>query len=460
MKVNKNLDLALKGPILKGLLVLALPILFGNLLQSAYQFVDAYWIGKLWQEAVAAISISGPIIFFILSLGLGFSMAGTVLIAQYAGAKNKAMLNHTAAQSLLAVTVIALIFWGIWYFATETILSFMPLEEAVIQHAIPYLEICFLGLASLFIFSMVQSILRGIWEVKIPIYIIAGTVVLNFILDPIFIHGRGWIPAQGLKGAAITTVLTEVLAALIGLWLLFSGKYGIHLKLQDFKPDFSFVKKAFLLGLPSSLEMSVRSLGLLLLTKLIAEFGSAASAGYGAGGNIFQFVLIPTLWLSIATSTMVGQNLGAKQLDRATQITKVSAILAFSVLTFVGILIYFFAPDLVTFFLKDAPDATDIGADFLKILSFSLGFMGVQYALTGIFRAAGNMNLTLILGVISMFVLQLPIMYFFAHYRIGWFGQSLTAMWWAFPITNIVMALICSFIYYKGDWKKKKLIEH
>lgn len=119
--------------------------------------------------------------------------------------------------------------------------------------------------------------------------------MLNFILDPIFIHGRGWIPAQGLKGAAITTVLTEVLAALIGLWLLFSGKYGIHLKLQDFKPDFSFVKKAFLLGLPSSLEMSVRSLGLLLLTKLIAEFGSAASAGYGAGGNIFQFVLIPTL---------------------------------------------------------------------------------------------------------------------------------------------------------------------
>lgn len=116
---------------------------------------------------------------------------------------------------------------------------------------------------------------------------------------------------------------------------------------------------------------------------------------------------------------MVGQNLGAKQLDRATQITKVSAILAFSVLTFVGILIYFFAPDLVTFFLKDAPDATDIGADFLKILSFSLGFMGVQYALTGIFRAAGNMSLTLILGVISMFVLQLPIMYFFAHYRIG-----------------------------------------
>lgn len=460
MRGSKNLDLALKGPILKWLLVLALPILLGNFLQSAYQFVDAYWVGKLGEKAVAAISISGPIIFFILSLGLGFAMAGTILIAQYAGAKNQKMVNHAAAQSLLTITVVSLFFGLVGYLSTDQILTLMKLDAEVVEQARPFLQISFIGLVFMFLFSIVQSILRGIGEVKLPIYIIAGTVFLNFILDPIFIHGRGIIPAQGLKGAALTTLLTEAIAAVIWLWLLFSGKYGIHLKFEDFKPDFSFIKKAFFLGLPSSLEMSVRSFGLLLLTDLIASFGSAASAGYGAGGNIFQFVLIPTLGLSIATSTMVGQNLGAQQLDRASQITKVSAILAFSVLTFVGALIYVFAPDLVILFLKDAPEATNIGSSFLKTLAFSLGFMWLQYALTGIFRASGNMNLTLMLGIVSMFVLQLPMMYFLSAYKIWDFWGSLDAMRWAFPVTNIIMASICAFIYRKGDWKKKKLIEH
>lgn len=120
---------------------------------------------------------------------------------------------------------------------------------------------------------------------------------------------------------------------------------------------------------------------------------------------------------------------------------------------------YVFASDLVVLFLKDAPEATSIGADFLRILAFSLGFMGVQFALTGIFRAAGNMNLTLGLGVISMFVLQFPLAYVFSHYQLFGFGGSLEYLWWAFPITNVVMAGICMGVYAKGDWKKKKLIE-
>lgn len=161
--------------------------------------MDAYWVGKLGEKAVAAISISGPVIFFILSLGLGFAMAGTILIAQYAGAKNQKMLNHTAAQSLLTIVVVSLIFGGIGFFATETILEIMKIEKAVIEQALPFLQVSFLGLVFLFVFSMVQSILRGIGEVKIPNYIIAGTVLLNFVLDPLFINGRGRIPAQGLR---------------------------------------------------------------------------------------------------------------------------------------------------------------------------------------------------------------------------------------------------------------------
>ena len=158
--------------------MLALPILAGNLLQSSYQFVDAYWVGKVGKEAVAAVSVSGPITFLIVALGTGFAMAGTILVAQYAGAGKKELVNHSAAQTLLLVVAISLLL---------SILQSMGVAPEVMHYALPYLQTTFCGLLFTFIFSMFQSILRGVGEVNIPLYIILSTVLLNFVIDPMFI---------------------------------------------------------------------------------------------------------------------------------------------------------------------------------------------------------------------------------------------------------------------------------
>lgn len=206
---NKNLELSLNGSIIKGLLVLAMPILVGNLLQSSYQFVDAYWVGKVGKEAVAAVSVSAPIVFLIIALGTGFAMAGTILVAQYAGAKKKKMVNRSASQTLLSVVVIALVLSIIGFCAAEWILQTMGVAPEVMHYALPYLQTTFCGLIFTFVFSMFQSILRGVGEVNAPLYIIAGTAVLNFIIDPMFILGFGPIPSMGPQGAALATLITQ-----------------------------------------------------------------------------------------------------------------------------------------------------------------------------------------------------------------------------------------------------------
>lgn len=206
-------------------------------------------------------------------------------------------------------------------------------------------------------------------------YIVVGTVLLNMILDPLFIFGFGFIPAMGMSGAAWATMLVQFISAFIGLVILFRGNYGVKISIREMIPDFSFVKKIFFLGLPSSVEMSLRSFGMLMMTALVASFGTIALAASGAGGYVFQMIFFPVLGFSIATSTMIGQNLGAKKLERVDEIAKKSMILSFGILTFIGILIYIFAPWLVTLFIKNDPQAIEIAVDLLRINAWSFGFM-------------------------------------------------------------------------------------
>lgn len=322
-------------------------------MQSSYQFVDAYWIGHISQEAVSAVAVSGSISFLIISLGMGFSMAGAILVAQYTGAKNKKMVDFVASQTLFAVSIFSLVLSVIGIFAAKPILSIMGVKPEVMALAVPYLQTTFAGLIFVFVFSMFQSLMRGVGEANLPTKIITVTAIMNLLMNPIFINGFGPVPAMGPMGAALATLITQGISAIFGMYILVKGNHGILLSLRDFKPDFSFIKKAFWLGFPSSLEMSARSLSFVFIMTLIAGFGTAATAAFGAGGNIFQLVMIPAIGFSIATSTMVGQNIGAKNMARAEEIVKVSTFVSFATLAFLGVFVYIFAKELAVLFLKD-----------------------------------------------------------------------------------------------------------
>lgn len=451
--MQNNRNALLEGPILQSLLRLAVPIVLANILQAGYQLVDAFWVGRLGGSAVAAVSVSTPVMFLTLALGTGLAIAGSVLIAQYFGAGDQRMVEHVAAQTLLMVVLVSLILGTAAFLLTPYFLRTLGVAPDVYAGAKGFMRVSFIGLVFNFSFFVFQSIMRGIGNAVIPVYIVLGTVVLNFALDPLFIYGWGPVPGMGVMGAAIATFITQAVAAIAGFTILFRGRNGIRLRLRDFRPDWAHVRKAFVIGLPASIEQSMRALGLTVMTFLITSFGTTTVASYGAGSNLLQVVLIPALGLSMAISTLAGQNIGAGNIARAAQIGRLGATLGFSILTGIGIIFFIFAPDLVGFFVPGDPEVVRGGAVFLRTMCLSWGFLGMQLCLTGVLRASGNMVLVMVLTLVSQWVLQFPLAFLLSHKT----TLGVRGIWYAFPVSNVVISLITIGIYARGDWKKRRL---
>ena len=449
-----RLDLT-EGSILKGLIALALPIIGANLLQTGYQLVDAFWVGKLGANAVAAVSVSFPVNFLLISLSSGFAFAGTILVAQYAGAKNFGMVNHVATQTLTMVVIISLVLSTVAYFLSPSILHWLGVEEVIFEDANIFQRTIFIGLVFNFGFIMFQSLMRGIGEVRIPLYINAATLAINFILDPLFIYGWGPVPAFGVTGAAVSTLVTVSLSAFTGVYILFKGKTDFQLSLKNFQFDLPLLKKAFRLGAPSSVEISARALGLTIMTGIAAKFGTEVLAAYGVGSRLISFVVIFGLGLLHASSTFVGQNMGARQVGRAEKGATYAAWIGFGALTIIGIVFYFSAEALVRAFLDSTDEVVGMGVDFLKITSLAFGFMDAQLALVGTLRGSGNTVESMILAIIGIWIIQFPF---------AWITSEMESfqefgVWWSFPVSYVIPCILTVAWFKMGRWKKKKLVD-
>jgi putative MATE family efflux protein len=263
------------------------------------------------------------------------------------------------------------------------------------------------------------------------------------------------VPGFGVMGAAMTTFVCQAISAGIGIAVLRRGLHGIHVRRGDFIPDLTYVKRAFFLGFPASVEMSARAGALMLMSFLITSFGTLALAAYGVSSNVLQVVMIPAMGLSMAISTLVGQNIGARNIERAAAIGRLGALIGFAGLGAFGLLVYLFPRTIVAFFVPNDAAVIEAGAEFLRIGAPAWGFLGLQFALTGVLRASGNMVVTMMLTLVSQWVLQFPLAYVLSKH--GTLGVQ--GIWWAFPVTNVVIALITIGIFAKGDWKKKRLLD-
>ncbi|MEJ2182715.1 MAG: MATE family efflux transporter [Nitrospirota bacterium] len=452
MKERNNLT---EGSILKSLIALSVPIIFANILQTAYQLIDTFWVGRLGTVAVAAVSISFPIIFLIISLGTGLAIAGTILVAQYKGKQDRRAVDHITSQTLLMVVVISLVLATIGYVLSPLVVHLMGAEPGVFSSAVSYMKISFIGMIFVFAFMVFQSLMRGVGDVKTPVYIVSGTVVLNLVLDPLFIFGHGFVPAFGVSGAAVATICTQGLAALVGLMLLLRGEQGLQLHLKDLRPDGYLIRKMFRLGFPASIEQSTRALGMTVMTFLVASFGTLTIAAFGIGSRILSFVIIPALGLSMATSTLAGQNIGAGKVERAERIIKLSSLVGFAVLTCVGMLFFIFATHISGIFIPGEVETIRTSAFFIRIMALTFGFIGIQMALNGGFRGSGNTMISMTLSIVSVWVLRFPLAYVLSQFT----SLSETGLWIAYPVSNVVVGLAAIVWFAKGTWKRKKVTE-
>jgi len=452
MKKQNNLT---EGSVLKSLISLSVPIVLANILQAAYQLTDTFWVGRLGAGAIAAVSISIPVIFLLISFGAGLTMAGSILTAQYKGKGDQEAINHIAGQTLLMVFLVSVFLSVIGYFFSPYLIKFMGAEESVFLDAVSYLKISFMGIVFMFIYFVFQALMRGVGNVKVPMYIVLGTVLLNVVLDPLFIFGWGSIPAMGVAGAALATISTQGLSALAGILILFIGKKDIYISINKLRFDFPLIKKMFLLGFPSSLEHSARSFGMIVMTFLVASFGTITMAAYGIGIRMLSLVVIPSVGLAIVTSTLVGQNMGAGKIERAERVTKISSLTGFFFLTLLGIFMFVFAKEISSVFIPGETETIQSSTLFLRIMALTFGLIGVHHSISGAFRGAGDTFTAMMFSIILLWVFQFPLAYLLSKYT----SLAEVGIWISFPAANIIITALIYFWFQKGFWRKKKITE-
>ncbi|WP_323027326.1 MATE family efflux transporter [Gelidibacter japonicus] len=440
-----------EGNIFSSLLSLALPIIFANILQSAYQLIDTFWLGRLGADAVAAVSLSFPLLFLVLSIGSGLTLAGTVMVARYQGANNRKAVDFSSSQSVFLIFLTSIVLAILSYFASGPLMKIIGAGPDIIEDSVTYFKVSSLGFVFLFLFFIFQSLMRGIGNVMLPVYIVLFTVILNAGLDPLFIYGYGPIPGYGVAGAAVSSVITQAIAATIGLFILFRGKHGITISLSSMYFNMGNLRRTFTIGFPASIEQSTRALGMTFMMVIVTSFGSDIVAAYGIGARMLSFIVVPALGLGIATTSLVGQNIGALKIKRAEKVANLSAKVAFFGFTGMGLIMFLVAEPLTAFFIPDDPQVIRDGALFIKIMSTSFGFLGLQQVMNGTFNGAGFTKASMFISILGLWVVRFPLAYILSYIL----EMGPVGIWWAFPISNLIAGTV-AFIYYKtGYWKKR-----
>ena len=435
-KRKGNTDLT-EGKVWKVIVRFALPLLVGNLLQQFYNITDSIIVGQfLGKEALAAVSASFFIYYFIISLVIGVGSGTTVVISQLFGAKQyqKVQLAFSSFFIFMLVGGIILSIAGIIF--AEPVFRLTNTPEEVIPQAVAYFRI-YIGGTFLFVtFNSIISILRGVGESVRPMLFILITTVLNIAFDLLFILVFKW----GIEGAARATVVSQGIGMCIALAYVNNTHPLLSIKKQDMLFDWKLFKESLKIGLPTSVQQCAIALGLIALLGIVNSFGTNTLTAYGAAGKIDTIITQAILTLSGALAAFCGQNIGAGRLDTN---------IALGLLTFAAV--YLFGNEMMRIFTKDI-DVVAIGKEYLLIIG---GFFIVHGALNvynGALRGAGDTLFPMITSLVCLWLIRIPL----AYYLSSWLGRN--GIWWAIGI-SITIGLIVTFVYYKiGFWKRRRRI--
>lgn len=442
-------DIAASRPSQLGtLLRLSVPIMLANLLQTFYNLVDAWYLGRVGAAAVSAPAIAFSVIFFLSVFGIGFSLAGTTLVAQAHGAGDARRVDRFASHTLTIVTVIGVAVGLLGFVGTDGLLWILRVPADSYAYTEAYMRIIFAGIPFMFFYFVLQSVLQGVGDSMTPLKIQLFTIILNVALDPIFIFGWGAIPRMEVAGAAIATVISRGIGALIALWILISGRKGVRVSVADLIPDRESIRAYIEIGLPNSIGQSVTALGFSVLQGVVNGFGTAVVAAFGVANRIIGMFNMPAIGLSRGIASLVGQRLGANEPDQARDVVRVGVLVMLAFITPSMALTFFFGNSLVQFFVNDA-EVIAYGATIFRIVSVSVIPFTLFTVINGAFQGGGDTKPVMILNIGRLWGLRVPL----AIVLSGFIGPN--GIWIAMFVSNIVTATVGFLLLRTGRWLRR-----
>lgn len=439
------------GSIPRHLIAFSWPLFAGNLLQAFYNVVDSIWVGHfVGANGLGAVSVSFPVIFALIALVVGLTMATTTLVAQFKGAGRHDMVRKVNGNSVLLLVYLGTLTTVVGLSVSGPLLRLINTPADIFPMAHQYLTVFLLGLPLMFIYNAVSAILRGLGDSRTPLRFLFYATVINVILDPVLIIGIGPIPALGVGGAALATVIAQGVATVIGVRYLV--RIGL-LKVDSWRIDRELTRTTFRIGIPAGVQQSLVSLSIVAVSSLINRYGADVVAGFGAANRIEQFAFLPAMSVGLAVSALVGQNLGAGRDERVGQIVWWSSALSTGI-TFAVMLVVLALPEVLLRLFTSDPAVLQHGGEYLRIMAFSYIPMALMFTIGGVMRGAGDTAANMWITLGSLWLVRVPL----AWYLSSGLGLGIRGVWWAMLASPIAGSLL-NYLYYRtGRWKRHVVV--
>ena len=443
-----------QGPILKTLLAFSIPTLISNLLQTLNGTINSIWVGRLLGESALAATANANIIMFLLfAVVFGFGMATTVRVGQYFGARDLDKARVTFGAGVGFCTALAMTGGVLGWQFSPGLLHLMATPAGSQAEALAYLRVIFLTMPLGTISMMVSMGMRGVGDAKTPLHAMILTVALDICLNPLLIRGVGPVPPLGIAGSALATAIANLAGSALMLYKIYAKDLALRLRGPELRyliPHRAEISYVVSKGLPMGAQMLLVSASAVIMVGLVNREGLHTTAAYGASLQLWNFLQMPAFAISSAVSAMVAQNIGAGNHSRVGKITAVG-VGSNLVMTFtLAALIVLFDRHLVVLFLGGNSPALPIANHILLITTWSFALQGIMMILSGTMRAYGAVIVPALVMFISMYPVRLGF-YFLAYPTIH--GE---ALWWSYPASSIVAAILTTLAYRYGGWRKKR----
>lgn len=448
-KENKNLKYFIENPF-NGLIKLSIPILIGMIIHSLYHAIDMFFISLVSSKSIASLGFNMPIVFLIYGVIFGLGTGVTSLIAKYIGKKNNKEAKNIAEHALVLSFIVGLLSMFLFIIYGEKVLILINTPTEILTEAFDYLKIIAIG----FIFVSLSTIFRAIYSGEgdslTPMVILGTGTVLNIILDPIFIIYL----KLGVKGAATATVISEAVVILVFIYVRFiKGNSYLKLKIKHFKFKLSILKDIFIIGIPSSLAMTIMSFGLAIYNFIIVKFGTFAVAGFQIVHQIEQFYFMPIMSVATATTTIIGMFYGVGRIDLIRKIIKIS--LSINVIWSLFAIIFFniFALNIYNIF-TNVEEVLSVSMSYISVIVFIYPVIAIGFTSGRIMLGLGTSIPMLITTALRIAIIAAPLGYFFTHTL----DKPLYWMWYSIIIASTTSALISiSWLKLRFNYIRKEL---
>ena len=441
--MTKTIAPMTSGPIWKRMTFFAMPIFLVNLFQQLYNTVDSLIVGNfLGSSALAAVSSSGSLIFMLIGFLTGISAGAGVIVARFFGAgdeKNLQQAVHTTVAFGLAAGVLMT---AIGVAFSPQILIWMDTPESVMRESVAYLQIYFAGSLGFVMYNIMVGILQAVGDSRHPLYYLIVSSVVNLVLDLLFIAGFH----TGVGGAALATVISQLVSALLCLMQLMRTKESYGLQIRKIGFDKNILKQIIRIGLPSGVQNSIIAFANVIVQSDINAFGEMAMAGYGAYTKVEGFGFLPINSFTMALTTFVGQNLGAKQEERTKKGAKFGILITVLLAEVIGVVVFILAPQLIAAF-DPSPEIIRFGVEKARTAALFYCLLAFSHSIAAVLRGAGKTMVSMIIMMMCWCVIRvtfLSIMIPLTH--------SIQAVYWVYPLTWSLSSLAFFWYYKKVKW--------